>query len=209
MKSELRKLLMSSRLLKKPMSETFSNKKKSPTGESLRNRTKRVKQALEIDMRDRGVEEMPEISFEKVTILHGDLKEQVYLYRFGESIQSPLDGKIKYISKRACARDKEFILSKLVCGQERAADYLRLVYSLEVPAVEEVVVHYGWQKGLLDDFFRSLEKYMRETRYPDENGVMVPTYALSKETRVYLRTNFMKVNLEGDFVILGGVPLKI
>lgn len=197
MKANMNKSAKKSALVQKPSGLRKTN------GDTIPKRAQRVKYVLDMQLGYGGIKDIPKITIEKNMIIFGDMKEEVLMFRFGTSYLSPLDGKIKYISKRASRKEKEHVLTQFALGAEMYSD-LEFINSIRISSELGVVICHGWQKKNMEDLFLSSNKYMRETKYPNADGIPVPTYTLSANTRRYLRLQFLKENIEGSFVVLGG-----
>ena len=176
----------------------------SDTGDKVPKRASMVMDVLEAQLLEEGVEDAPTVSVEKNMIIFGDVKEEVYMFRFGDSFTSPLDGTVKYITKIISRQEKEYVLACRVTKSMVPYEDLSYVKSFTIPTLDEMIIVTGWRKKELEGLFTQREAYMRTTKYPNAHKIMVPTYALSESTRRYLRHQYVKTNLEGAFTVLGG-----
>ena len=178
----------------KKVSVTKSVPKK---GVSSSKRLTMVKQAISMKMAFSGEKDKIKISADKVTIIRGDIKEEVYMFRFDDKFMCPLDGMIYYVTKRASAEEKLNVFRRSLLDLNEYTDF-KFILNIKVSVDKQLVVAEGWILHDLVTFFSGSNKYMRETKYPNAHGIFVPTYALSSDTREYLRFQYLKKNL-GEF----------
>ena len=176
----------------------------SDTGDKVPKRANLVMKRLEEQLVEEGVEDPPTVTVEKNMIISGDVKEEVYMYRFGDSFISPIDGTIKFITKTIGRQEKEHVLTCRVTKSMAPYEDLSFVRSFRIPTLDEMIIVSGWQKKELETLFTQRETYMRNIKYPNAHKIMVPTYALSESTRRYLRHEYLKTNLDGVFTVIGG-----
>lgn len=64
------------------------------SGDSIYNRHKQDKHSMTLKIGYSGIQEMPRISVRQGMILDGDIKDEVYMFRFNNTYVSPVDDKI-------------------------------------------------------------------------------------------------------------------
>ena len=201
-KPTMRKLFRGMDLVKK--GKGLKPKGKSDTGDKVPRRANLVMKRLQEQLENSDIEDAPTICVEKNMIVFRDCKEQVYMYRFGSSYVSPIDGKIKYITQTIGKEEKQHVLNCRVLKTMDPYEDLRFIRSCTIPIIEEMIIVHGWRKKEMGTLFDQRSTYMRTIKYPSVDKVMVPTYALDEATRAYLRHEYLKTNLAGEFTVIGG-----
>lgn len=153
-----------------------------------------IKQVLRMKMAYGSTNDKCKISPEKVTMINGDIKEEVYMFRFGDNFTCPLDGLVYYVTKRASTNENMNVWRRSLLELHEYSDF-KYIFNVEVSVEKKLVVADGWILQNLDRFFEARKRYMNETKYPNSGGFLVPTYALSPDTRDYLRFQYLKNNL--------------